>query len=152
MTRKVQGWFLICNDPLMFWHLDLFEDLSSASEFRGTRDRSGTGSRTRHLSVMQCAWTPCYGPRPPAGIPVTNPNDPFWLAEQWAVHPPRILIIVSIIFYQSFLITQPAWISPVFEYSFNPHNAEIFVYKLWRLKGFFQFEIIINVLVSLKSS
>ena len=30
----------------------------------------------------------------------------------------------------------------------NPYNAEIFVYKPWRSKGFFQFEIIINVLVS----
>ena len=31
---------------------------------------------------------------------------------------------------------------------FNPYNAEIFLYKLWRPKDFFQFEIIINVLVS----
>ena len=30
----------------------------------------------------------------------------------------------------------------------NPYNAEIFLYKPWRPKGFFQFEIIINVLVS----
>ena len=30
----------------------------------------------------------------------------------------------------------------------NPYNAEIFVYKAWRSKGFFQFKIIINVLVS----
>ena len=30
----------------------------------------------------------------------------------------------------------------------NFHNAEIFMYKQWRPKGFFQFKIIINVLVS----
>ena len=30
----------------------------------------------------------------------------------------------------------------------NPYNAEIFVYKPWRPKGLFQFEIIINILVS----
>ena len=27
----------------------------------------------------------------------------------------------------------------------NPHNAEIFVYKPWKPKCFFQFEIIMNV-------
>ena len=31
---------------------------------------------------------------------------------------------------------------------FNPYDAEIFVHKLWRLKGFFQFDVVINVLVS----
>ena len=31
---------------------------------------------------------------------------------------------------------------------FNPYSAELFVYKPWRPKGFFQFENIINVLVS----
>ena len=31
---------------------------------------------------------------------------------------------------------------------FNPYNAEIFLYKQWRPKGFFQFEFIISVLVS----
>ena len=31
--------------------------------------------------------------------------------------------------------------------SFNPYNAEILLYIPWRPKGFFQFEIIINVLV-----
>ena len=30
----------------------------------------------------------------------------------------------------------------------NPDNAEIFLYKLWGPKGFFQFKIIINVLVT----
>ena len=30
----------------------------------------------------------------------------------------------------------------------SPYNAEIFVYKPWKQKGFFQFEIIINVLFS----
>ena len=30
----------------------------------------------------------------------------------------------------------------------NPSNAGIFLYKQWRPKGFFQFEIIINVSVS----
>ena len=30
----------------------------------------------------------------------------------------------------------------------NLYNAEIFLYKLWRLKCFYQFEITINVLVS----
>ena len=31
----------------------------------------------------------------------------------------------------------------------NPYNAELFLkFKPWRPKGFFQFEIIINVLVS----
>ena len=30
----------------------------------------------------------------------------------------------------------------------NPYSAEIFLCKPWRPKGFFQFEIIINVLVS----
>ena len=29
----------------------------------------------------------------------------------------------------------------------NPYNAELFLYKPWRLKGYFQFEIIINVLI-----
>ena len=31
---------------------------------------------------------------------------------------------------------------------FNPYNADIFLYKAWRPKDFFQFEIIINVLAS----
>ena len=31
---------------------------------------------------------------------------------------------------------------------FNPYNAELFLFKPWRLKGFFQFEIITNALVS----
>ena len=31
---------------------------------------------------------------------------------------------------------------------FNIYNAKIFLYKPWRPKGFLQFEIIINVLVS----
>ena len=31
---------------------------------------------------------------------------------------------------------------------FNPYNADIFLYKPWRPKGFVQFQIIINVLVS----
>ena len=30
----------------------------------------------------------------------------------------------------------------------SPYNAGIFLYKPWRLKGFIQFEIILNVLVS----
>ena len=30
----------------------------------------------------------------------------------------------------------------------NPYNAELFLFEPWRLKGFFQFEIIMNVLVS----
>ena len=30
----------------------------------------------------------------------------------------------------------------------NPHNAELFLYKQWRPRFFFQFEVIINVLVS----
>ena len=32
---------------------------------------------------------------------------------------------------------------------FNPYNAELFFFQPWRLKSFFQFEIIINILVSL---
>ena len=32
-------------------------------------------------------------------------------------------------------------------YFFNPYDAELFSFKPLRLKGFFQFEIIINVLV-----
>ena len=32
--------------------------------------------------------------------------------------------------------------------SVNPLNAEYFLYKPWRPKGFIQFEIIINVLVT----
>ena len=31
---------------------------------------------------------------------------------------------------------------------FNTENAEIYLYKTWRQKGYFQFEIIMNVLVS----
>ena len=31
---------------------------------------------------------------------------------------------------------------------FNPYNAEIFVYKPWRPKGFLQLEVNINILVS----
>ena len=30
----------------------------------------------------------------------------------------------------------------------NPYDAEMFVYEPWRPKGYFQFEIIINALVS----
>ena len=30
----------------------------------------------------------------------------------------------------------------------NPYNPELFVFKPWRLKGYFKFEIAINVLVS----
>ena len=30
----------------------------------------------------------------------------------------------------------------------NPYNAEIFLYKPWRPKDFFQFEIIVNVLLT----
>ena len=30
----------------------------------------------------------------------------------------------------------------------NHHNADIFLYKPWRLEGFFQFEITLNVSVS----
>ena len=33
-------------------------------------------------------------------------------------------------------------------YFFNPYNAELFLLKPMRLKGFFQFEITINALVS----
>ena len=33
-------------------------------------------------------------------------------------------------------------------YSFNPYNADLIVFKPWIPKGFFQFEIIINVFVS----
>ena len=34
----------------------------------------------------------------------------------------------------------------------NPYNAELFLFKRWRLKLFFHFEIIINILVSLSDS
>ena len=37
--------------------------------------------------------------------------------------------------------------SKVFQ-RFDPYNAELILYKSWRPKGLFQFEIIINVLVS----
>ena len=30
----------------------------------------------------------------------------------------------------------------------NPYNAKLYFFKTWKLKGQFQFEIIINVLVS----
>ena len=36
---------------------------------------------------------------------------------------------------------------PTFD-QFSPYNAELFLYKPWRPKGYFQFEIVINVLVS----
>ena len=32
--------------------------------------------------------------------------------------------------------------------AFNPYNAKIFLFKPWRLKIFFKFEIIMNVLVT----
>ena len=35
---------------------------------------------------------------------------------------------------------------------FNPYNAELILYKPWRLKGFSKFEIIINILVSSSGS
>ena len=44
-------------------------------------------------------------------------------------------------------ITQEGFFACSFSYS-----AEIFLYKPWRLKGFFQFEIIINVLNSFSRS
>ena len=34
----------------------------------------------------------------------------------------------------------------------NPYTAKICLYKPWKPKGFFQFEIIINILVSPSSS
>ena len=34
------------------------------------------------------------------------------------------------------------------EHVFNPYSAEVFLHELWRPKRFFQFKIIINVLVS----
>ena len=34
------------------------------------------------------------------------------------------------------------------KYTLNSYKAGIFLYKQWKLKGFFQFEIIINDLVS----
>ena len=35
---------------------------------------------------------------------------------------------------------------------FNPHNAELFLYKSWRSNVFFQFETIIHVLLSFSVS
>ena len=32
--------------------------------------------------------------------------------------------------------------------AYNPYNAGVFVYKPWGTRGYFQFEIIINVLVN----
>ena len=41
-----------------------------------------------------------------------------------------------------------AWAEVSSNNIFNLHNADFFVCKPWGLKGFFQFEIIINALVS----
>ena len=41
------------------------------------------------------------------------------------------------------------WIHDVYQsHRYNPHNAELFLFKLCRLKGYYQFEITITVIVS----
>ena len=40
------------------------------------------------------------------------------------------------------------WLSLLFYISLERYSAGVFLYKLWEPKGFLQFEIIINVLVS----
>ena len=62
-------------------------------------------------------------------------------------HNHQKLIIVTLLKRTSLMNNQVH--KPFFwQLIFNPDRTKIFLYKQWRTKGFFQFEIITNVLVS----
>ena len=64
------------------------------------------------------------------------------------VHYIRFTYVVSIKHHVHFHFLEIVYVNcSVFKWKINPYNTEFFLFKPWSLKGIFQLEIIINILV-----